>query len=125
MIRVEDVLQIHEVLIKEFGGASGVRDKEILYSALSRPFQTFDSEELYPSAIEKASALVESLVKNHPFVDGNKRTGYTLMRLFLMNNGFDIQATEDEKYDFVIGIASGELTIEQITEWLEIKSYNM
>ncbi len=118
MIALEDIEQIHKTLIDLFGGAQGVRDLSALQSALARPFQTFEGKELHPTAIDKAAALIESILINHPFVDGNKRTGYVTMRSFFILNGFDIKATQDEKYLFVINIASGKLSIEAIIEWL-------
>ena len=78
---LEEVLAIHELQISVFGGSPGLRDQGLLEAALSRPLQTFDGSELYPSLEEKAAALLESIVVNHPFFDGNKRLGYVLMRL--------------------------------------------
>lgn len=121
MIDFETILKIHNLLIDEFGGTQGIRDHSLLDSALNRPFQTFDGELLYPSLIDQSAAIVESIVKNHPFHDGNKRTGYTLMRLHLLNNGLDINASEDDKYDFVISIASGRIEFDQIKQWIEKK----
>ncbi len=118
MISITEVEEIHKVLIEKFGGSLGIRDKTGLESALARPLQTFDSRELYPTVITKAAALIESILTNHPFVDGNKRTGYVLMRLFLITNGFDIAATQEEKYVFVIDIASGTTNFETILDWL-------
>ena len=119
MISIEEAEQIHKILIDTFGGAHGIRDLSALESALKRPFQTFDDKELYPTAIDKAAALAESILNNHPFIDGNKRTGYVLMRLFLLQNGQDINATQVEKYEFVISIASGKIRFEEIVSWLE------
>lgn len=119
MISIQETVYIHNLLIKTFGGSSGVRDFQALESALSRPFQTFDNVELYPSIIEKAASLLESLLANHPFVDGNKRTGYVLMRLFLKKNGMDIVADEETKYQFVIDVASGVKRYDDILIWLE------
>jgi len=119
MIDLEDVLNIHEFLINKFGGSHGVRDESLLQSAIARPFQTFDKDDLYKTHIEKAAALIESIVSNHPFIDGNKRIGYVLMRLYLMQNGLDISASQAEKYDFVIAIASGALPFEDIVNWIE------
>jgi len=79
MIQVTEVEQLHKLLIDNFGGSQGVRDREALASALSRPFQTFDGRDLYPSIIEKAASLIESILINHPFIDGNKRAGYFLI----------------------------------------------
>ena len=119
MISIQETVYIHNLLIKTFGGSSGVRDFQALESALSRPFQTFDNVELYPSVIEKAASLLESILANHPFVDGNKRTGYVLTRLFLKKNGMDIIADEETKYRFVIDVASGVKRYEDILIWLE------
>jgi death-on-curing protein len=118
VIGLEDVLYQHSTIIAATGGSDGVRDVEILKSAISRPFQTFDGKDLYPAIIEKAAALLESLLQNHPFVDGNKRTGYSVMRTFLIVNGWDIDASEDEKYNFVVSIASGEKNYDDILDWL-------
>jgi death on curing protein len=109
---------IHKIVIDKFGGSKGIRDRGTLESALSRTFQTFDEKDLYPLPIEKAAAIFESIIINHPFVDGNKRTAYILMRLILLQNGIDITASENEKYDFVIGAASGEIRFNEIKEWL-------
>ena len=120
MIKLSEVERIHQILIDQFGGTTGVRDIEALKSALDRPFQTFDEKELYPTVLEKAASLLESILNNHPFVDGNKRTGYTVARIFLLQNGNDITATEQEKYDFIVGIASGDIKFEEILYWLKI-----
>ncbi len=118
MIDLNEALSVHQILIDQFGGSSGVRDLNALKSALNRPFATFDKLDLYPTPINKASALIESIVINHPFIDGNKRMGYVLMRLLLLKYHHDIQCSQNEKYDFVIRIASSELNIEQINSWL-------
>ena len=119
MIQLEDVLNIHEFIINKFGGSHGIRDINLLKSAISRPFQTFDQQDLYKTHVEKAGALIESIVTNHPFIDGNKRTGYVLMRLYLMENGIDINASQDAKYSFVINIASSKLSLQEIIAWIE------
>ena len=119
MIVLQEIKDLHETLIELFGGSIGIRDLESLKSAISRPFQTFENKDLYPGTIQKAAALIESIVSNHPFIDGNKRTGYVTKRIFLISNGFDIKASQDEKYQFVIAIASGKLKLDKINEWLE------
>jgi len=119
MISAKEVQQLHQILIDKFGGRPGIRDIGALESALSRPFQTFDNKELYPSAIEKAASLIESILTNHPFIDGNKRTGYTVLRLYLLQNSLDITASSDNRYEFVINIASGTLQYERIVDWLK------
>lgn len=118
MIRIEEVEHIHNLLIEEFGGTKGIRDYGALEAAINRPFATFDQQELYPDPIDKAAAILESILINHPFIDGNKRTGYVLMRLLLLQSAQDIQAGQEEKYNFVISIATGELTFEGIKKWI-------
>jgi len=118
-MNIEDVISIHKILIERFGGTPGIRDKAGLESALQRPHSTFDQTDLYKSIEEKSAALIESMLINHPFVDGNKRIGYTLFRLMLLNNGKDISANEDRKYQFVIDIASGELKYDSILDWVK------
>jgi death on curing protein len=121
MISLNEVLAIHDILIERFGGAKGVRDKAGLESAINRPYQTFGGQELYPDPVDKASAIFESIISNHPFVDGNKRTAYVLMRLFIKQDMLDIDATEDEKFDFVLKSAKGELTFDEIKAWIKSK----
>lgn len=118
MIEVSEVEKIHDILIDRFGGANGIRDKGILESAIGRPFQTFDGKDLYPDPVDKAAAIFESIVSNHPFVDGNKRTAYVLLRLILKRNQLDINVDQDVKYDFVIKAAKGELTFDKIRAWI-------
>lgn len=118
MIEVSEVEKIHDILIERFGGAKGIRDKGILESAIGRPFQTFDGKDLYPDPVDKAAAIFESIVSNHPFVDGNKRTAYVLLRLILRRNQLDIAVGQDVKYDFVIKAAKGELTFDKIRTWI-------
>jgi len=121
MISVDEVINIHDILIDKFGGSHGIRDINALESAITRPFMTFDQKDLYPSLTAKASALIESLISNHPFIDGNKRVGYVIMRYFLLTSGFDIQATQSEKFEFVIKIAQNQLTFGQINSWISEK----
>ena len=119
MISIKETEIIHNILIDKFGGSKGVRDFGLLESALARPFATFNDEDLYPTPIEKASAILESIVINHPFVDGNKRTAYTLMRLILLENGLDIIASQQLKYDLVISASMGEFRFEDIRNWIQ------
>jgi len=117
-MKYEEVLEIHAILINNFGGADGVRDDGLLRSAIFRPFATFDGVDLYPSPVDKAAAIFESIVMNHPFIDGNKRTGYFLMRLILLDAGLDILASQTDKYDFVIDVTEGKHTTESIVDWI-------
>ena len=118
MIHETEIVYIHDLLIERFGGLDGIRGHKLLSSALKRPFQTLDGKELHSGIINKAAALMENIVSNHPFVDGNKRTGYMTMRLFLIKNGLDIEASQDDKFDFVIRVASGKDNLYRIVEWL-------
>ena len=122
MINIELVISLQGILIEKYGGANGIRDFNALESAITRPFMTFDKEDLYPSPIEKAAALIESLISNHPFIDGNKRIGYVLMRYFLLENNLDIKATQSEKFEFVIKIAKGQSSTNEICSWIKEKS---
>src|ERR1700694_4937727 len=102
MIDFKKAIYIHNVLIDDFGGSKGIRDLGGLEAALYRPYATFDQQDLYSTPIEKASAIFESIIINHPFIDGNKRTAYALMRLTLIESNFDIMASQNEKYEFAI-----------------------
>jgi len=119
MIDINEVEKIHDILIEKFGGGKGIRDKGLLESAINRPFQTFDGQDLYPDPVDKAAAIFESIITNHPFVDGNKRTAYVLMRLILKSNNLDIRSGQNEKYDFVIKSASGQVSFDQIRAWIK------
>lgn len=119
MVTKEKVLLIHSEVIKLHGGSNGIRDVFGLESALARPYQTYDSLDLYPTAYEKAAAIGESIIMNHPFIDGNKRTGYVLMETILRLSGYKIISTDDNLYSFVISISTGESKFEQIVEWLK------
>jgi death-on-curing protein len=119
MITLEEALAIHTQVVEATGGSHGVRDRGGLEAALARPWATFAGEDLYPEPINKAAALLESVIKNHPFVDGNKRAGYTLGRLTLITFDLDLQATDDEEYDMVIQVATGQLEVEGIVSWMK------
>jgi death-on-curing protein len=118
MISIKEVEEIHKILVDNFGGSHGIRDMSALDSALARPFQTFDDKDLHPTPLHKAASLIESILINHPFIDGNKRTGYVLMRIFLIENGLDINASQEEKYEFIIRIASGQAKLDEIIDWI-------
>jgi len=118
------VEEIHNILIDKFGGSKGIRDTGSLLSALARPYATFDQQELYPKTIEKAAAIFESVIINHPFIDGNKRVAYVLMRLVLLESGFDISATQNEKYEMTIAASKGDLKNEGIKLWIKDKLIN-
>ena len=119
MITVEEALVLHDLSINFFGGRTGVRDMDLLKSAVSRPLQTFDNKDVYFSVFEKATALLESIVKNHPFIDGNKRTDFLCSVIYLKRNHIKLAASDSEAYEFVIRIASSEIQFEEAVIWLE------
>jgi death on curing protein len=119
VIAIDDIVELHRKSIIDFGGSQGIRDSGLLESAIARPFQTYGGEDLYPTVFEKAAALGESLVINHPFVDGNKRTGMLAMLSLLIESGYRFTASADELYDFIINISTGSLSFEAIVEWLK------
>ena len=120
MIRLSksQVLLIHDQLIAETGGSSGLRDEGMLDSALNAPFQTFDGEDLYPSLQQKASRLCFGLVKNHPFTDGNKRIGAHVMLVFLALNGIELQHSQTELSYIILRLAAGEIGAEDLLHWI-------
>ena len=120
MIDLNTVESIHNILIDKFGGSKGIRDMGSLEASLARPYATFDKNDLYPTTIDKAAALFESIIINHPFIDGNKRIAYVLVRLMLVTDNLDIVASQNEKYAFVIASSKGEFRFEQIKEWLTL-----
>ncbi len=100
-----EVLELHRRIIEKSDGASGIRDVGLLESAIAQPRMTFGGEDLYPSLLEKAAALGFSIIVNHPFVDGNKRTGHAAVETFLVLNGMEINASVDEQERVVLAIA--------------------
>lgn len=113
------VLRIHDKLLRCFGGRPGLRDAGALESALARPRATFAGEDLYPALSAKAAALLHSLAANHPFVDGNKRTAVLCAELFLLVNGWEIEASDEALEELTMAVARGELEVEEIAIWLE------
>ncbi|MGN0677023.1 MAG: type II toxin-antitoxin system death-on-curing family toxin [Ruminococcus sp.] len=121
MIRLtkKQVILLHKDIIEQSGGSSEIRDEGLLDSALKAPFQTFAGTELYPTIIEKASRSGYSLIKNHAFVDGNKRIGAHTMLVFLTLNDIEIEYEDNDFIQLVLGVASGEISDVQLLEWLK------
>ncbi len=117
-LTLAEVLALYHRVITQSGGAAGIRDLGALESALAQPRMTFGGRDLYPSLIEKASALAFSLVQNHPFVDGNKRLGHAALETFLLLNGYEIQATVDEQEHLLLELATGKITRDHLMNWL-------
>lgn len=118
MISLDDLLKIHNASIAAFGGSYGIRDIGLLESAIARPFQTFGGEDLYAGAIDKAAALCESLILNHPFVDGNKRTGFASMVALLLEYGLSLTATNQAAYEAMIKVSTGAMDFDELKLWL-------
>jgi death on curing protein len=114
-----EVLELHRRIIEQSGGGLGIRDMGLLESAIAQPRMTFGGKDLYPSLLEKAAALGFSIIMNHPFVDGNKRTGHAATETFLVLNGMEINASVNEQERVVLAIAAGELGREAFVEWLQ------
>lgn len=114
----EQVLFIHSRLVAETGGSHGVRDLGMLESAVARPQASFDGNDLYPDLCTKAAALTESLINNHPFVDGNKRTGITAAGLYLRINGWKLVARSKDLERVTLRVATGKMEVVELAEWL-------
>lgn len=113
------IIKLHDELIKEFGGEPGLISKNLLFSSLSRPFSGLsDGTELYGSIEDKAAALIHSLIKNHPFVDGNKRTAAHVTKIFLRENNYDWVFSDDEIVEFVLDVANNRVDLDYIKKWI-------
>jgi death-on-curing protein len=117
-LTIAEVLETYQRVMEQSGGLVGIRDLGALESATAQPYMTFGGNELYPSLAEKAAALGFSLIQNHPFADGNKRTGHAVMASFLMVNDHKINASVDEQVEVILSVASGKLGREGFTKWL-------
>jgi death on curing protein len=114
-IRVDDILAIHSDQIERYGGGEGIRDPGLLEAALFRPQTGY-----YPTLIDEASALWESLSQNHPFVDGNKRTAFAATYVFLAINGLAITASDKKTQEFVLGLYNtSSVTFDNLRAWLD------
>ena len=119
-LNLAEVHESHRRVVAQSGGSAGVRDAGAVESAVAQPTMTFGGQELYPELIEKAAALGYSLVNNHPFIDGNKRIGHAAMEVFLRLNGLRIQADVDEQEEFVLRLAAGKVSREELIGWLHM-----
>jgi death-on-curing protein len=120
-LSLSEILYLHDRILKESGGRQGIRNQGGLESALALPRQTFGETELYPSIIEKAAILCFSLVKNHPFIDGNKRVAHAAMEIFLVRNGMELFSDVDEQEQLMLNLASGRTSHEELSAWLQAK----
>ncbi|HEX6716461.1 MAG TPA: type II toxin-antitoxin system death-on-curing family toxin [Pyrinomonadaceae bacterium] len=117
-LSLQEIISLHSLLIAQSGGSSGLRDRGALESAVAQPEASFGGEELYPDLARKAAALGHSLIQNHAFVDGNKRVGHAAMEVFLLLNGYEIDASVDEQETLIIDVASGKLSRIELGEWI-------
>lgn len=120
MIKIskEQILILHSQLISETGGLDGIRDDGLLESALNAPFQSFNGTDAFPSIPQKAARLGFGLVKNHPFIDGNKRIGAHAMLVFLALNKIELEYTQQEVSDIILKVASGENEFNDLLKWI-------
>jgi len=118
----EQILFIHSRLIAETGGAHGVRDLAMLESAVARPQASFEGKDLYPDLFTKGAALLDSLVNNHPFLDGNKRTGIASVALFIRINGYQLKTQSKKIEEFTLTVATRHPNLIEIADWLAAHS---
>lgn len=116
-LALEQVLELHAAQVRHFGGATRLRDRGALESAVARPAMTFGGEDLYPDLAAKAAALMHSLVLNHPFLDGNKRAGVAGAELFVECNGHQLAASDDDLEALTLAVARGDIACEAIAIW--------
>lgn len=117
-LTVNEILEIYSRIMQQSGGATGIHDLGALESAAAQPRMTFGGKDLYPTIVEKASALGFSLIQNHPFVDGNKRTGHAALEMFLVLNGYEIDATVDEQVIVILQVAASQMERKTFSDWI-------
>ena len=121
-ITIEEILRLHFQVIEDYGGSHGVRDEGRLKSVVDAPQQEVFGTEQYVSLHDKAAVYMRNIIGDHPFSDGNKRTGITVGGVFLYRNGIKLTATPFELEDFAVSVATDHLSVEQISTWLQAHS---
>ena len=116
---LDEIVALHYRIVQKTNGLQGVRDIDLLASALGRPQTTFGGKDLYPNIFLKTAAMIQSILLNHPFVDANKRTALATAEYFLYLNRKEIKATQHEKVEFTLWVENKKPTIEQIASWIE------
>lgn len=122
LLSLNQLIFLHTVAIAEFGGAEGIRDRRLLESALARPLSGFASTELFNSPFARAAALFEAILRNHGFVDGNKRTAVLAAAFWLHGEGYDVVADQDEVVELALAVAEHRLGLEETAGWFETHS---
>ena len=116
----EEILRLHFKVIDDYGGSHGVRSESRLKSVIEAPQQVLFGAEQYPTLAEKAAVYIRNIIGDHPFADGNKRTGITVAGVFLLRNSVQLTATPKELEDFAVRVAVEHLSIEDIAAWLDV-----
>lgn len=123
-LTLEEILRLHYELIQDFGGSHGVRDEARIRSVVEAPHQSVFGQDQYADVYQKAAVYMRNIIGDHPFSDGNKRTGVTVAGVFLMRNGFVLTASPKELEDFAVQVAVDHLDVPAIAEWLREHSQN-
>lgn len=119
MLNFDDIVLLHKKSIQRYGGSDGIRDKGLVESALARPYATFDGEDLYKDDIDKISVVVYSLIKNHGFVDGNKRIGTLVLLLLCEMNNIVLTVHNDALLKLTLGVADGHFNESDIYRFIQ------
>jgi death-on-curing protein len=117
-LNIENVIMLHDMLLEQSGGLQGIRDENLLESAIESVYQTFDDQELYPTIEEKGARMCYSLISNHAFADGNKRIGILVMLSFFELNGINLKYSDDDLIKIGIHIADGSMDYETLVKWV-------
>lgn len=118
-LTAEEILRLHFQVVEDFGGSHGIRDENRIKSVVNAPAQIVFGTEQYPTVFEKAAVYMRNIIADHPFTDGNKRTGVTAAGIFLIRNGLELTATSKALEDFAVKVATEKLDIATIAAWLK------
>lgn len=119
MLSKRQILLLHSMLVAQSGGMDGLRDEGLLDAAINMPLQTFGGQELYPTILEKAARLGYGLIRNHPFLDGNKRIGTHAMLVFLDINNITLSYEDEDLISTILRVAAGAMDCDALLEWLK------
>jgi death on curing protein len=118
-LSLEQVIALHDMLIAKFGGLSGIRERSLLESAIANPMTAVFGQEMHPTVFDKAASYLYSIARNHPFLDGNKRTASSCALIFLRYNGENPRYDVDEFLEFILDVAQGNKSHQEISEYLK------